>query len=260
MEVRFRVQRFDPEHDVGPKYQVFTIEVGDDATVLDALEQITDDHDSSIAYRRACRSGMCGSCGMLINGRNRLACTTRVATLDHNEVSVSSLPGFPVLRDLAVDWDPFFAKEAAMQPYLINDEPPPAKERRQMPGDLARYENATLCIQCGCCTSACPIVWSNGEYFGPEALTRLYRYTFDSRDTAVEERLALAGSEEGAWRCHTIFNCTNDCPKGVLNTDNIQALKRKVMLRNLGFGGSRISFELPEHERGSAPHEVGGHG
>jgi succinate dehydrogenase / fumarate reductase, iron-sulfur subunit len=256
MQIRFRVQRFDPEHEVAPKYQVFAVEAGDDTTVLDALDQIKE-QDGTVTYRRACRSGMCGSCGMLINGRNRLACNTRVLALESDEVSVSSLPGFPVLRDLAVDWDPFFAKEAAMQPYLINDEPPPARERLQSPADLARYENATLCIQCGCCTSACPIVWSNGEYFGPEALTRLYRFTFDSRDAATHERLDVAGSEEGAWRCHTIFNCTTDCPKGVLNTDNIQALKRKVMLRNLGFGGTRISFELPEHERGATPREVG---
>ena len=131
-----------------------------------------------------------------------------------------------------------------MKPYLINEEAPPVKERRQSPEQYEVIDNATLCIQCGCCSSACPIQCNNGEYYGPAALTRLYRFVFDSRDTATQDRLRLAGSEEGVWRCHTIFNCTSDCPKGVLNTQNIQALKRKVMLQNLGFGGTRVSFEV----------------
>lgn len=244
MEVRFRVHRFDPEVDVTPRYQVYTVDVEGDMTVLDALHQIKWYQDGTVTFRRSCRSAICGSCGMLINGRNRLACNTRVSDLNETEVSVSPLPGFPVLRDLVVDWDPFFAKDAAMKPYLINNEQPPVKERRQSPAEYQMIDNATLCIQCGCCSSACPIVWNNGEYYGPAALTRLYRFVFDTRDQATDQRLALAGSEEGSWRCHTIFNCTSDCPKGVLNTQNIQALKRKVMLKNLGFGGNRISFEV----------------
>jgi succinate dehydrogenase / fumarate reductase iron-sulfur subunit len=247
MEVRFRIHRYDPEVDVTPRYEVYTVDVEADMTVLDALNQIKWYQDGTVTFRRSCRSAICGSCGMLINGRNRLACNTRVADLQAGEISVGPLPGFPVLRDLAVDWDPFFAKDAAMKPYLINDTLPPEKERIQSPAELQEIDNATLCIQCGCCSSACPIVWKNGEYYGPEALTRLYRFGYDSRDTATEERLDLAASEEGAWRCHTIFNCTTDCPKGVLNTHNIQALKRKVMVKNLGFGGTRISFEVTRH-------------
>ena len=244
MEVRFRVHRYDPEIDVTPRYQVYTLEVDADQTVLDCLNQIKWYQDGTVTFRRSCRSAICGSCGMLINGRNRLACNTRVIDLQSPEVSVGPLPGFPILRDLVVDWDPFFAKDAAMKPYLINDAPPPLHERRQSPADYEKIDNATLCILCGCCSSACPIVWNNGQYYGPAALTRAYRFIFDSRDTAGAERLAIVGSEEGAWRCHTIFNCTSDCPKGVLNTQNIQALKRKVMLQNLGFGGSRMMFDL----------------
>ncbi len=244
MEVRFRVHRYDPEIDVTPRYQVYTLEVDGDKTVLDCLNQIKWYQDGTVTFRRSCRSAICGSCGMLINGRNRLACNTRVIDLQSPEVSVGPLPGFPVLRDLVVDWDPFFAKDAAMKPYLVNDTSPPMQERRQSPADYDKIDNATLCIMCGCCSSACPIVWNNGQYYGPAALTRAYRFIFDSRDTAGVERLAIVGSEEGAWRCHTIFNCTSDCPKGVLNTQNIQALKRKVMLQNLGFGGSRMMFDL----------------
>jgi succinate dehydrogenase / fumarate reductase iron-sulfur subunit len=244
MEVRFRVHRYDPEIDVTPRYQVYTLEVDGDKTVLDCLNQIKWFQDGTVTFRRSCRSAICGACGMLINGRNRLACNTRVIDLQSPEVSVNPLPGFPILRDLVVDWDPFFAKDAAMKPYLINDTSPPMQERRQSPADYEKIDNATLCIMCGCCSSACPVVWNNGQYYGPAALTRAYRFIADSRDTAGAERLAIVGSEEGAWRCHTIFNCTSDCPKGVLNTQNIQALKRKVMLQNLGFGGSRMMFDI----------------
>jgi len=250
MEVRFRVHRYDPDVDVTPRYNIYTVDVEGDMTVLDCLNQIKWYQDGTVTFRRSCRSAICGSCGMLINGRNRLACNTRVVDLQSPEVSVSPLPGFPILRDLVVDWDPFFAKDAAMKPYLINTTTAPEKERRQSPDDYQQIDNATLCIMCGCCSAACPVVWNNGQYYGPAALTRAYRFIADSRDTAGSERLGLVGSEEGAWRCHTIFNCTSDCPKGVLNTQNIQALKRKIMLKNLGFGGSKIRFELdpPEPE------------
>ncbi len=260
MEVRFRVHRFDPETEATPRYEVYAVEAESDTTVLDCLNQIKWYQDGTVTFRRSCRSGLCGSCGLLINGRNRLACNTRVHDLDTTEVSVSPLPGFPVLRDLVVDWDPFFAKDAAMKPYLINTSAPPAQERLQTPAELEQIGNATLCIQCGCCSSACPIVWNNGEYYGPAALTRAYRFAFDSRDTAQQERLDLAGSEDGTWRCHTIFNCTSDCPKGVLNTHNIQALKRKVMLNKLGFNGTKIVFNLdpPSDSQESRPHEAGG--
>lgn len=234
MEVYFRVHRYDPEIDVVPRYQVYSVEVDEGMTVLDGLHRIKWYQDGTLAFRRSCGSAICGSCGMLINGRNRLACNTRIADLNTREISVSPLPGFPVLRDLVVDWDPFFAKDAAMMPYLINHTPPPEKERLQTPEEYERIDNATLCIQCGCCSSACPVQWMNQEYYGPAALTRAYRFIADSRDTATRERLALVASETGIWRCHTIFNCTTDCPKGVLNTQNIQMLKRKVMLNRLG--------------------------
>ena len=172
MDIRFRIHRMDAEVDVTPRYQVYTVDVDGEMTVLDALHEIKWYQDGTVTFRRSCRSAICGSCGMLINGRNRLACNTRVTDLDSEEVSVSPLPGFPVLRDLVVDWDPFFAKDAAMKPYLINDQPPPEKERRQSPAEYDAIDNATLCIQCGCCSSACPIVWNNGEYYGPAALTR----------------------------------------------------------------------------------------
>jgi succinate dehydrogenase / fumarate reductase iron-sulfur subunit len=235
-EVRFRIHRMDGTTDVVPRYQIYSVEVDEGTTVLDALHQIKWYQDGTLSFRRSCRSAICGSCGMLINGRNRLACNTRVVDLQSSEVSVSPLPGFPVLRDLIVDWDPFFAKDAAMMPYLISDSAPPEAERLQSPEDYLKIDNATLCIMCACCSSACPVQWSNQEYYGPAALTRQYRFVMDSRDTATPERLALAGSETGIWRCHTIFNCTSDCPKGVLNTQNIQALKRRIMFNRLGIG------------------------
>ncbi len=247
MNVRIRVPRFNAETDATPKFQEYTVTVTPQTTVLDALNSIRSEQDGTLAFRRSCRSGMCGSCGMLINGRNRLACNTRVVDLNNHEVSVNPLPGFPVIRDLVVDWDPFFAKDAVMLPYLVTDQPVPAEgERLQSRYDYERIDNAARCIQCGCCSSACPVQWSNGDYYGPAALTRAYRFVEDSRDTAVRARLDIVGTETGVWRCHTIFNCTSDCPKGVLNTENIQALKRKIMLTRLGLGSIAVKVHAPE--------------
>ncbi|HEY1013468.1 MAG TPA: succinate dehydrogenase iron-sulfur subunit [Herpetosiphonaceae bacterium] len=247
MEVRFRVHRYDAEVDVTPRYQVYTITVDEGMTVLDGLNQIKWYQDGTVGFRRSCRSAICGSCGMLINGRNRLACNTRIKDLHSSEISVSPLPGFPVLRDLIVDWDPFFAKDAVMMPYLITDTPPPEQgERLQSPADYQAIDNATLCIMCACCTSSCPVQWTNGEYYGPAALTRAYRFVADTRDSADAARLDLVGTETGVWRCHTIFNCTSDCPKGVLNTENIQALKRKIMFNRVGLERIEIKSRVPE--------------
>jgi len=247
MKVRIRVPRYDAATDVTQKFQIYTVEVTPTTTVLDALNQIKGHEDGTLAYRRSCRSAMCGSCGVMVNGRNILACNTRVMALESPELSVNPLPGFPVIRDLVVDWDPFFAKDAVMLPYLITDTAPPESgERLQSPSDWQRIENSTRCIQCGCCSSACPVQWSNSAYYGPAALTRTYRFVEDSRDTATKARLDLVGNETGVWRCHTIFNCTSDCPKGILNTENIQTLKRKIMLSRLGLGRIEVRSRVPE--------------
>lgn len=247
MKVRIRVPRYDAATDVTQNFQIYTVEVTPTTTVLDALNQIKGHEDGTLAYRRSCRSAMCGSCGVMVNGRNILACNTRVMALESPELSVNPLPGFPVIRDLVVDWDPFFAKDAVMLPYLITDTAPPESgERLQSPSDWQRIENSTRCIQCGCCSSACPVQWSNSAYYGPAALTRTYRFVEDSRDTATKARLDLVGNETGVWRCHTIFNCTSDCPKGILNTENIQTLKRKIMLSRLGLGRIEVKARVPE--------------
>ena len=247
MKVRIRVPRYDAATDVTQNFQIYTVEVTPTTTVLDALNQIKGHEDGTLAYRRSCRSAMCGSCGVMVNGRNILACNTRVMALESPELSVNPLPGFPVIRDLVVDWDPFFAKDAVMLPYLITDTAPPESgERLQSPSDWQRIENSTRCIQCGCCSSACPVQWSNSAYYGPAALTRTYRFVEDSRDTATKARLDLVGNETGVWRCHTIFNCTSDCPKGILNTENIQTLKRKIMLSRLGLGRIEVKSRVPE--------------
>ena len=247
MKVRIRVPRYDAATDVTQNFQIYTVEVTPTTTVLDALNQIKGHEDGTLAYRRSCRSAMCGSCGVMVNGRNILACNTRVMALESPELSVNPLPGYPVIRDLVVDWDPFFAKDAVMLPYLITDTAPPESgERLQSPSDWQRIENSTRCIQCGCCSSACPVQWSNSAYYGPAALTRTYRFVEDSRDTATKTRLDLVGNETGVWRCHTIFNCTSDCPKGILNTENIQTLKRKIMLSRLGLGRIEVKARVPE--------------
>jgi succinate dehydrogenase / fumarate reductase iron-sulfur subunit len=248
MNVKIRVPRYEANGAITPVFQTYTVAITPTTTVLDALNQIKGHQDGTLAFRRSCRSAMCGSCGVMVNGRNRLACNTRVAELNSSEVSVNPLPGFPVIRDLVVDWDPFFAKDAVMLPYLITDQPKPADgtERLQSPGDVKQIASAAACVQCGCCSSACPVQWSNSEYYGPAALTRSYRFVEDSRDTATKARLDIVGTETGVWRCHTIFNCTSDCPKGILNTENIQALKRKIMLSRLGLGRIEVRSRVPE--------------
>lgn len=248
MKVQIRVPRYDAATDVSPKFQTYSVVVTPTTTVLDALNQIKGHQDGTLSYRRSCRSAMCGSCGVMVNGRNILACNTRVAALETPELSVNPLPGFPVIRDLVVDWDPFFAKDAVMMPYLITDQPRPADggERLQSPGDFKQIDSPSSCIQCGCCSSACPVQWSNSAYYGPAALTRTYRFVEDSRDTAVKARLEVVGTETGVWRCHTIFNCTSDCPKGILNTENIQSLKRKIMLSRLGLGRIELKSRVLE--------------
>ncbi|MBM7845030.1 succinate dehydrogenase/fumarate reductase iron-sulfur subunit [Herpetosiphon giganteus] len=247
MKVTFRVPRFDAATDFTAKYQIYHVEVTPYTTILDALNIIKEEQDSTLAFRRGSQSGIDGSCGMMVNGRNRLASTTRVMGLNATEIALGPLPGFPVIRDLVVDFDSFFAKDAVMLPYLVTDiaKPEDGKERLQSPKDANRIALAATCNQCGCCTSACPVHWSNGEYYGPSALTRAYRFVEDSRDTAIKARLEIVGSETGVWRCHTIFNCS-ECPKSIPNGENIQALKRKIMLNKIGLG--RIEVKVARTE------------
>jgi succinate dehydrogenase / fumarate reductase iron-sulfur subunit len=227
MQVTLRIQRFNPETDTKPYYREYTVEVEPTDRVLDALNYVKWYQDGSLTFRRSCAHGVCGSDAMRINGRNRLACKVLIKDLGP-KITIEPLLGFRIIRDLVVDMEPFFAQYRTVMPYLINEEPPPVRERLQSPEERALYDDTTKCILCACCTSACPIFWTN-EWLGPAAIVNAHRFLFDSRDRATEERLAILNQRFGVWRCRTIFNCTEACPRGIQVTNAIEQVKRRVL-------------------------------
>jgi succinate dehydrogenase / fumarate reductase iron-sulfur subunit len=168
---------------------------------------------------------------MLINGRNRLACKVRLEQLGTRRISIAPLPGLPVVKDLVVDMDGFFDKLRSVQPFLINDEPPPERERRQSPAERERYDDTTKCILCAACTTACPSFWAQPGYVGPAAIVNAHRFIFDSRDHGDHERLEILADEDGVWRCRTIFNCTDACPRGIHITQAIMEVSTAIGTR-----------------------------
>lgn len=227
MERRFKVFRYKPEESPKPFFQTYTVDVQPSWTVLDALNAIKWDQDGTLSFRRSCRHGICGSCAMKINGKSGLACETQVSTL-RGTVVVEPLPGFPVVRDLVTDMDRFFAHLEAVKPWLIAGTPPTDKERLQSPEDRKELDGLYECILCGACTSACPSYWVNDDFLGPAALLKAARYVLDTRDEGFSERVAVLDSRNGLWRCHTIFNCVEACPKSLNPTAAIVKLRQKL--------------------------------
>lgn len=226
----FSIYRFDPDVDQKPVMQDYQLDI---ATItgkmlLNALEAIKE-KNPEIGFRRSCGEGVCGSDGMNINGTNGLACVTRLHDLP-NRVVLMPLPGFPVIRDLIVDMEPFFDQYKRVQPYLQNNEPMPEKERLQSPAERAKLDGLYECILCGCCTSSCPSYWWNPDKFvGPAGLLNAYRFVADSRDTQAKERLAGLKDPYSAFRCRTIMNCANVCPKGLNPTEAISKLRKEMI-------------------------------
>ncbi len=215
MQVELSIQRFDPERDERPHWEKYIVESEPMDRVLDLLHRIKWDADGALTFRRSCAHGVCGSDAMMINGRNRLACKIRVDQLG-NKISVAPLPGMKVVKDLVVDMDPFFAKYRSVMPYLMADDDPPANaERHQSAKERDRYDDTTKCILCAACTSSCPSFWAEDSYVGPAAIVNAHRFVFDSRDDHAHERLEILADENGVWRCRTIFNCVDACPRGI---------------------------------------------
>ncbi len=222
--VNVKILRYNPEIRQKPFWKNYKIEIAADATILDLLNEIHWKHDPTLSYRRSCRSAICGSCAMKVNGRNVLACETPLFQFK-GRVSIEPLPGFKVIKDLVVDLEKFFAHLERIRPYLILKKPIPDKEFRQSPEEFALIEESTLCILCAACSSSCPSLWSNKDYLGPAALLKAYRFVFDSRDDGKEERLEIISDRNGLWRCHTIFNCMEACPKKIKITEYLSRLK-----------------------------------
>lgn len=193
--------------------------------LLDGLIRIKEGLDGSLTFRRSCAHGICGSCGMKINGKNRLACQTLIQDMP-DRITIEPLAAYPVIKDLVTDMRPFFAKNDEVMPFLMNDEPPPDRERLQSPEDQHRILQSITCIMCGSCTSSCPSYWANKEYLGPSALLKAFRFIFDSRDRASDVRLEKILGNNGLWRCHGIYNCVEVCPKEIDITGHLATLKR----------------------------------
>jgi succinate dehydrogenase / fumarate reductase iron-sulfur subunit len=233
MEVKVKILRFNPETDKRPHYQTFRVEAEPTDRVLDLLEKIKGYQDGSLAFRRSCAHGICGSDAMRINGVNRLACKTLVKDVGKGTITVEPLLGLPLIKDLVVDMEPFFEHYESVMPYLINDEPPPLKERLQSPEERERFDDTTKCILCAACTTSCPSFWSNNRYVGPAAIVNAHRFIFDSRDRAAAERLRILSDQFGVYRCHTIFNCTLACPREIQITKAIGEVKKAIATGSL---------------------------
>ncbi len=233
MEVTVRVQRYDPERDAKPRWAVYRVEVEPTDRVIDVLHKIKAEQDGSLAVRRSCLHGVCGSDALVINGRNRLACKTLVRDLGRT-LTVAPLRGFRIIKDLVVDMRPFFQKYRAIMPYLVNDEPPPPHERLQSPEERARFDDTTKCILCAACTTACPVFWADSRYLGPAAIVQAHRFIFDSRDRAWRERLQLLSDDEGVWRCRKVFNCVEACPRHINVTKAIVEVQQALLTGSRG--------------------------
>lgn len=232
MRVHLKIRRFNPETDERPWWGEYDIDVQPTDRFLDALHEVKWHHDGSLTLRRSCAHGICGSDAMRINGQNMLACKVLVQDLG-NKITVEPLLGFKVIKDLVVDMEPFFRQYRSVMPFLINDNPPPERERLQSPEERARYDDTTKCILCAACTTSCPIFWSDGQYVGPAAIVQAHRFIFDSRDEGANLRLDILNQKSGVWKCRTVFNCTEACPRGIEVTRAIGEVKNAILTRRL---------------------------
>lgn len=228
--MRFSVYRYNPEIDASPYMQEFDIDVGDKKMLLDALVLIKA-QDETLSFRRSCREGVCGSDALNINGRNGLACLTHLKDLKE-PVELRPLPGLPIIRDLVVDMTQFYNQYRSIKPYLISDDPEPEIERLQSPDERAELDGLYECILCACCSTSCPSFWWNPDKFvGPAGLLQAYRWIADSRDKATRQRLDDLNDPYRLFRCHTIMNCVDVCPKGLNPTLAIGKIKELMVKR-----------------------------
>jgi succinate dehydrogenase / fumarate reductase iron-sulfur subunit len=227
MNVKLKVFRFNPEVDKKPHYEKYAVDAEPTDRVLDLLEYVKGNIDGTLTFRRSCAHGVCGSDAMRINGRNRLACKVLVKELG-SKITVEPLLGLHVIKDMIVDMEPFFEHFRSVMPYFVNDEPAVEKERLQSIEQRERFDDTTKCILCAACTTSCPSFWANQRYVGPAAIVNAHRFIFDSRDRAGAERLRILNDQFGVYRCHTIFNCTEACPRDIQVTQAIGEVKKAI--------------------------------
>jgi succinate dehydrogenase / fumarate reductase iron-sulfur subunit len=231
MKIVLRVKRFLPGTDAAPYDRDYEVEVEPTDRVLDALLKVKSSQDGSLSFRSSCAHGVCGSDAMMIQGKERLACKTLVRDVAEKPgdiVSLAPLRHMAVQRDLMVDQGKFFESYRSVKPFFINDTPAAEKERLQSPKERAAFDDATACILCGSCYSACPIFDKEPGYIGPAALVQAARFLFDSRDQGFVQRLGVLDAPQGAWACENHFDCTRVCPREIKVTKNINATKGAI--------------------------------
>jgi succinate dehydrogenase / fumarate reductase iron-sulfur subunit len=228
MQVTLKIFRFNPEKDKKPHYEKYKVEADPTDRVLDLLEYVKWHLDGTLSFRRSCAHGICGSDAMRVNGRNYLACKVLVKDLHSNKITVEPILGLKVIKDMIVDMEPFFEHYRSVIPYFVNNDPPPSTERLQSPEQRERFDDTTKCILCAACTTSCPSFWASDTYVGPAAIVNAHRFIFDSRDQAAAERLNVLNDQFGVFRCHTIFNCTEACPREIQITRAIGEVKQAI--------------------------------
>jgi succinate dehydrogenase / fumarate reductase, iron-sulfur subunit len=234
MDVTIKILRYNPEVAEDPEWKTYQVTAEPTDRVLDALHKIKWDLDGSLTFRRSCAHGVCGSDAMRINGKNRLACKTLLKDVNPSAaITVEPIKGLPVLKDLVVDMEPFFDAYRSVMPFLVTTGNEPTRERLQSQADRERFDDTTKCILCAACTTSCPVYWTDGQYFGPQAIVGAHRFIFDSRDEGTDQRLEILNDREGVWRCRTTFNCTEACPRGIEVTKAIQEVKRALIFRRV---------------------------
>ena len=231
--MRFNIYRYNPDVDAKPRMQYYDVAMeATDRMLLDALVRIKSE-DDTFSFRRSCREGVCGSDAMNINGKNGQACITKLTDLQE-PVQIRPLPGLPVIRDLIVDMSQFFKQYHSIKPYVVDDTPPPEKERLQSPEDREELNGLYECILCACCSTSCPSFWWNPDKFvGPAGLLQAYRFIADTRDQAINERLDNLEDPYRLFRCHSIMNCVDVCPKNLNPTKAIGKIKDLLVKRTV---------------------------
>jgi succinate dehydrogenase / fumarate reductase iron-sulfur subunit len=239
-EVNFHVTRYNPERDRSLHVRIYKVPVREGMTVLDGLHYIKENIDPSLAWRYSCRMGVCGSCGMLLNGQPTLACNTQILHIASKDLTVGPLPNFKIIRDLVPDLTPMLEKHQSIRPHIVRQDEgeinDPEGEYCQSPEELEAYLQFTYCIKCGCCMAGCPTLATDAEYLGPMPLTAAQRYNLDTRDDGRRRRNQETGSAHGAFRCHYAGECSRVCPKGVDPAKALQHLKRRLVLDYLRLG------------------------
>ena len=229
----FKIYRYDPDGEKNPQLDHYELDLEDcGPMILDALIKIKNEVDPTLTFRRSCREGICGSCSMNIDGRNTLACTKAIDEIS-GDVKIYPLPHMDVVKDLVPDLKHFYAQYSSIEPWLKSDTTPPStSERLQSPEDREKIDGLYECILCACCSTSCPSYWWNGDkYLGPAILLQAYRWLVDSRDEARGERLDELDDTFKLYRCHTIMNCTQTCPKGLNPAKAIAGIKQMITAR-----------------------------